>query len=309
MADIVLGAMEFGTRIDEATSFAILDRFVERGGRWIDTANNYCFWQHPSGVGGQSEELLGRWLAARPGIRERVLISTKMGAQPIDPPRGTEAPEGLSSRAVRTAIEHSLRRLGTDRVDLYWAHIEDRTVSLDETVEAFGVLAKRGLAGRIGASNHAAWRVERARGIAASRGWPGWTALQLRYSYVQPRPSAALVSRSHRLVFPETLDYVRDDPALDLWAYSALMSGGYVRADRPFEEAYDHPGTARRMAALAEVAAELGVTRNQVVLAWLLGGDPGVSPIVGATTVERVDEMLDVVKLEPGLRTRLDAAS
>jgi len=309
MADIVLGAMEFGTRIGEAESFAILDRFVERGGRWIDTANNYCFWQHPSGVGGQSEELIGRWLAARPGLRDRVLISTKMGAQPTDPPRGLEAPEGLGASTVRTAIEQSLRRLGTDRVDLYWAHIEDRTVTLDETVEAFGELAAGGLAGRIGASNHAVWRVERARGTAASKGLPGWTALQLRHSYVRPRPGAALISRSHRLVFPETLDYVRADPALDLWAYSTLLSGGYVRADRPLEEAYDHPGTTRRLAVLAEVAAELGVTRNQVVLAWLLGGDPGVSPIVGATTVERVDEMLDVIKLDDALRARLDAAA
>jgi aryl-alcohol dehydrogenase-like predicted oxidoreductase len=308
MADIVLGAMEFGTRIGEAESFALLDRFVERGGRWIDTANNYCFWQHPSGVGGQSEELIGRWLKARPSFTD-VRISTKMGAQPTDPPRGTEAPEGLGGTTVRTAIEESLRRLGTDRIDLYWAHIEDRTVPLDETVEAFGELAASGKAGRIGASNHAVWRVERARGIAAGKGLPGWTALQLRHSYVQPRPGAALVSRSHRLVVGETLDYVRADPALDLWAYSTLLSGGYVRADRPFEEAYGHPGTDRRMAALTEVAAELGVTRNQVVLAWLLGGDPGVSPIVGATTVERVDEMLDVVKLDGALRTRLDTAA
>jgi len=301
--------MEFGTRIGAAESFAILDRFVERGGRWIDTANNYCFWQHPSGLGGQSEELIGRWLAARPGLRDRVLISTKMGAQPTDPPRGLEAPEGLGRATVRAAIEQSLRRLGTDRVDLYWAHIEDRAVPLDETVEAFGELVARGPVGRIGASNHATWRVERGRAIAASKGLPGWTAVQLRHSYVQPRPGAALVSRSHRLVSPETLDYVRAEPALDLWAYSTLLSGGYVRADRPLEEAYEHPGTSRRLAVLAEVAAELGVTPNQVVLAWLLGGDPGVSPIVGATTVERVDEALDVVKLDDALRARLDTAA
>jgi aryl-alcohol dehydrogenase-like predicted oxidoreductase len=308
MAEIVLGAMEFGTRIGEAESFAILDRFVERGGRWIDTANNYCFWQHPSGVGGQSEELIGRWLKRRPAFTH-VRISTKMGAQPTDPPRGLEAPEGLSRPVIRRAIEQSLRRLGTERVALYWAHIEDRTVPLEETVEAFGELVDRGLADRIGASNHAAWRVERARGIAAAKGRPGWSALQLRHSYVQPRPGAALASRSHRLVFPETLDYVRAEPALHLWAYSTLLSGAYVRADRPLEEAYDHPGTTRRTAVLAEVAAELGVTRNQVVLAWLLGGDPGVWPIVGATTVERVDEALDVIKLDDALRQRLDDAA
>jgi aryl-alcohol dehydrogenase-like predicted oxidoreductase len=307
MADIVLGAMEFGTRIGEAESFAILDRFVERGGRWIDTANNYAYWQDPSGLGGQSEKMVGRWLAARPGARDRVLISTKMGAQPTA--RGSAMREGLAAPVVRAAIEQSLGRLGVDRVDLYWAHVEDRSVPLEQTVEVFGELVTNGLAGRIGASNHPAWRFERARQIAAARHRPPWTALQLRHSYVQPRPGATLVSTGHRLTTAETLDYVGDEPAVDLWAYSTLLSGGYVRADRPIEEAYDHPGTTRRLAALAEVAAELGVTRNQVVLAWLLGGDPAVWPIVGASTVERLDEVLDVIKLDAPLRARLDAAS
>ena len=88
MSEIVLGAMLLGTTIDQEESFALLDRFVERGGRWIDTANNYMFWGHPSGFGGQSEEVIGRWLAARPGIRERVRISTKLGGQPTDASRG-----------------------------------------------------------------------------------------------------------------------------------------------------------------------------------------------------------------------------
>ena len=311
MAEIVLGAMQFGTRIGEPEAFAMLDRFVERGGRWIDTANNYAFWDHPSGFGGQSEEMLGRWLAARPGLRERVRISTKTGAQPIDAARGMELVEGLSAPAIRSAAEHSLTRLGVDHIDLYWAHVEDRRVPLEETVGAFGELAERGLVGRLGVSNHPAWRVEQARRIAAGNGVTGWSALQLRHSYVQPRPDAPLISWSHRQVTPETLDYVSAEPDLDLWAYTTLLGGGYERADRPLEEAYDHPGTTRRLAALAEVAGELGVTRNQVVLAWLLGGDPPVWPIVGASTIERLDAVLDAadVKLEPALRARLDAAS
>jgi aryl-alcohol dehydrogenase-like predicted oxidoreductase len=304
MAEIVLGAMLMGTRIAERESFAMLDRFVERGGRWIDTANNYAFWQDPSGLGGQSERMIGRWLAARPGMRERVLISTKVGGQPF-----YQAREGLSAGVIRQGFRDSLDRLGTDHVDLYWAHIEDRSVPLDETVAAFGALGAA--AGRLGVSNTPVWRVERARRIAADLGVPGWTALQLRHSYCQPRPGAPLESWSHKHVHPETLDYVRTDPGVDLWAYSTLLSGGYVRADRPLEEAYDHPGTTRRLAALAEVAGELGVTRNQVVLAWLLGGDPAVWPIVGASTVPWLDEVLDArdVKLGPEQRARLDAAS
>ncbi|GAB1689826.1 aldo/keto reductase [Krasilnikovia sp. M28-CT-15] len=310
MAEIVLGAMLFGTRIGEADSFALLDRFVERGGRWIDTANNYAFWLHPSGFGGQSEQVIGRWLAARPGMRERILLSTKAGAQPTDATRGLDAPEGLSPPVVRAALDASLRRLGVDHVDMYWAHIEDRSVALADTVGVFADLVAEGRARRLGASNTPAWRVERARGLAAARGVPGWSALQLRYTYVQPRPGAELAATSHRLVFPETLDYVRADPELALWAYSTLLNGGYGRADRPLEEAYEHPGTTRSLAALAEVARELGVTRNQVVLAWLLGGDPAICPIVGASTLDRLDEVMDAadLKLGPELRARLDAA-
>ncbi|RZU52398.1 aryl-alcohol dehydrogenase-like predicted oxidoreductase [Krasilnikovia cinnamomea] len=310
MAEIVLGAMLFGTRIGEADSFALLDRFVQRGGRWIDTANNYAFWLHPSGFGGQSEQVIGRWLAARPGMRARILLSTKAGAQPTDATRGLDAPEGLTRAAVGAAMGASLRRLGVDHVDMYWAHIEDRSVELADTVSVFAELAAAGKVRRLGASNTPAWRVERARGLAAARDVPGWTAMQLRYSYVQPRPGAALEATSHRMVFPETLDYVRADPELELWAYSTLLNGGYSRADRPLEQAYDHPGTTRRLAALAEVARDLGVTRNQVVLAWLLGGDPPVFPIVGASTLDRLDEVMDAaaLTLDPELRARLDAA-
>lgn len=272
MTEIVLGAMLFGTRIGEAESFALLDRFVERGGRWIDTANNYAFWEHPSGFGGQSERTVGRWLAERPGMRERVLLSTKVGAQPTDPARGLDSAEGLSAAVVRAAMGASLGRLGVEHVDMYWAHVEDRGVPLGETVGVFGELVADGRARRIGASNTPAWRVERARGLAAGRDVAGWTALQLRHSYLLPRPGAPLESWSHRQVFPETLDYVRSEPALELWAYTTLLNGGYGRADRPLERAYDHPGTVSRSAALAEVARELGATRNQVVLAWLLGG-------------------------------------
>ena len=306
MTEIVLGAMLFGTAIGEAESFALLDRFTELGGRWIDTADNYAFWQHPSGLGGQSERTIGRWLAARPGMRDRVLISTKVGAQPTDPARGLDATQGLSARAVRAAMTGSLDRLGVDHVAMYWAHVEDRSVPLAETAGVFADLRTAGLARRTGASNTPAWRVEQARGLGA-----GWSALQLRHSYAQPRPGAALASWAHRQVFPETLDYVRSTPELDLWAYSPLINGGYGRADRPLEEAYDHPGTTRRLATLAEVARELGASRNQVVLAWLLGGDPPVWPIVGASTVDRLDEVMAAreLKLDPELRRRLDAVA
>ena len=244
MADVVLGAMLFGTRIDQAESMAMLDRFVERGGRWIDTANNYTFWEDPSGFGGQSEAMIGRWLATRPGMRDRVRISTKFGAQPTDAARGLDSAEGLSAPVVRRAAEASLGRLGVEHLDLYWAHVEDRSVPLAETVGALGELVATGTVGRLGASNHPAWRVEQARRIADARGLAGYSAMQLRHSYLRPRPGAGLAESSHRQVSEETLDYVRSND-LALWAYTALLNGSYTQRNRPLQEAYDHPGTSR----------------------------------------------------------------
>lgn len=305
---LVLGTRDFGTRIDEATSMMLLDRFVERGGTWLDTANVYWFPADPSGVGGQSESVIGRWLAARPGMRDRVRISTKVRQQPMIPGKWPESAEGLSHRAIRDAVRHSLARLNTDHLDLYWAHAEDRDVPLEETVAAFGELVQEGTVGRLGASNHALWRVERARQIAAAQKTTGYSALQLRHSYLQPRPGAPLPQPGHRLVTEDVLDYVRTEPDLDLWVYTPLIEGAYTRPDRPLPEAYDHPGTTRRLATLTEVADELGVSRNQVVLAWLRGGDCPVSPIVGVSRLEQLDEALgsDGLALTKEQRRRLD---
>ena len=219
---IVLGAMDFGTKVPEATARVLLDRFVELGGRWIDTANCYAFWNDPSGVGGQSEAVLGRWLAQRPGMREHVLISTKVRHQPLVAHRWPETAEGLSAAAIRTGVQGTLERLGTDHVDLLWAHAEDRLVDLHESVEAFGKLAAAGIARRLGASNHATWRVERARTIARDLGVPGWSALQLRHTYVRPRPDTALPDAGHQLVSLQDLDYAATEPDIMMWAYSPL---------------------------------------------------------------------------------------
>lgn len=185
---IVLGTMDFGTRVDPGQAFAILDSFVAGGGVWLDTANCYSFWTDPSGVGGASERLIGEWLRARPSARDAVRIATKVRQNPLIPHSWPASAEGLSARAVHAGVEESLGRLGIDHVDLLWAHAEDRTVPLEETVGAFGELVAKGVALRVGAANHAAWRVERARSLAREQGVEPWTALQLRHSLVQPRP-------------------------------------------------------------------------------------------------------------------------
>jgi aryl-alcohol dehydrogenase-like predicted oxidoreductase len=238
-----------------------------------------------------------------------VYLGTKMGAEPLVPGGYPVNREGLSAAAIKSAIQGSLSRMGVAHVDLYWAHMEDRSVPVEETVGAFGELVASGLVGRLGASNHATWRVEQARAAARSLGVAGYTALQLRYSYVVPRPGVVVHGHRFGSVSDETLDYATSEH-LDIWAYTTLLEGAYVRADRPLPEGYDHPGTTRRLAVLNDVAAELGVTRNQVVLAWLIGGSPAITPIVRVSTAAQLDEALAGARLTltPEQRARMDAA-
>lgn len=302
-----LGVLAFGTTTDDETGFAVLDRYRELGGTFVDTSNNYAFWVTGS-QGGESEEALGRWLASR-GCRDEMVVATKVGARPTVPGAGLESVEGLSARVIEREVEESLRRLGTDHLDVYYAHVEDRSVPLEETVTAFGACVTRGLVRAIGASNHKTWRVERARALAAQAGLPGWSIVQQRYSYLQPRHDVPLPNGGHTLVTDETLDYVRTE-GLGLVAYTPLLMGSYVRADVPLAEAYDHPGTPRRLGAVREVAAELGATPNQVVLAWLLGHDPQVIPLVGVSSVAQLEENFAALELEldDEHRKRLDEA-
>jgi aryl-alcohol dehydrogenase-like predicted oxidoreductase len=300
--NVILGALSFGTRIDRDSSFRLLDEYVDLGGRWIDTANNYSGWIDPSGHGGQSETVIGQWLAARPGRREQVALSTKTGAEN----RADGTREGLSRDAITSAVRLNLSRLGVDHIDLYWAHVEDRSVPLEEQVTAFGELVADGTAGALGASNHPVWRIERARALARSLGLPGYSAVQLRWSYLRPRPAATLPDSGHVLATEETFDYVRSTDGMRLWAYNTLLNGSYARTDRPLAPAYDHPGTTRRLAALDEVAADAGVSRNQVVLAWLMAA--GVEPIVGVTRSSQVTEAMAArdVKLSPEHLSKLN---
>lgn len=303
---LALGTMSYGTRVDAPTAFALLDRYVERGGRWLDTADNYACWLSPSGRGGTSEATLGAWFRAHPGVRDQVRISTKLGADPVTPGVWPASWEGLSPTAIDRAIGHSLDRLGTDHVDLLWAHVEDRAVDLAAQVSALGALVSSGRAGRIGASNHATWRVERARTLARTAAVPSFTALQLRHTYLQPIPFAPLPDTGHVVASPEALDYAATE-GLDLWSYTTLLGGAFTHPDR-LQDAYRHPDTERRLATLARVAQRYGATSNQVVLAWLLDGSPRVTPIIGPSTLAQLDEAMDArdLHLDEDARAELD---
>jgi aryl-alcohol dehydrogenase-like predicted oxidoreductase len=307
-----LGTMLFGTKVDEATSFAILDRYVEAGGTFIDTADNYAFWVNGT-QGGESEALLGRWRRSR-GVGDEVVIATKLGGRPNVPTNrfGPDV-EGLSAKVIRESSERSRELLGMDRLDLLYAHIEWPSVPLEETVGAFGELVAEGAVGLLGASNHWSWRVERARHLAAAAGLAGYEVLQYHHTYLRQRtdlPTLRSPDGDLGVTSGDLLGYLRDDPALAMVAYSPLLTGSYVREDRPLGPEFDHPGTSARLDALRKVTAETGATANQVVLAWLMGGEVPVIPLVGASSVPQLNESLAAADLDltPDQRATLDAA-
>jgi aryl-alcohol dehydrogenase-like predicted oxidoreductase len=296
---LCLGAMKFGSETDDATSAALLDRFVDAGGTFVDTADCYQFWVEGF-EGHESETFLGRWRRER-GITDEVFIATKLGAQPTVPGTGLETKEGLSAATVAMAAERSRERLGVDRLDALYAHQEDRTVLLEETMGAFAKLVAEGTLGEVGLSNHRTWRLERARAIAADHAWPRARLLQYRYSYLQPRMDIPLQAMGHMHITPELLDFVRAE-ALEgrehtVVAYTSLLWGAYTRADKELEPVYDHPGTPARLAVLDEVVKETGATRNQVVLAWLMDSDPRIVPLIGVSRMEQLEEALEATDL------------
>jgi aryl-alcohol dehydrogenase-like predicted oxidoreductase len=288
--------MMFGTAVDEATSFALLDRFVERGGVWIDTADCYSFWASDSGQGGDSERVIGRWLRARPDLADRVKIATKLGAEPLWAGSWPQRRAGLSRRAMLDAFAGSLDRLGVDAVDLLWLHQEDRTTPIEETAEVLAELAAEHKIRRAGASNHPAWRVERARAHARSLGSVAIDALQLNSTYLRVRPGTRPPGVEHPfgVLSNEQRDYA-EAHGLEVWAYTPLLGGAYDNPDKAIPEVYDHPGNTRRLAVLDEVAAELGATRGQTVLAWHVAH--GVRPMLGGSKPAQLDAALDAVRL------------
>lgn len=308
-----LGAMYFGTTVPRDTAYAILDRYADAGGNLIDTANCYAFWAE-GGTGEESERLVGRWLADR-GMAGTMGVATKVGAAPARPdePYHGGNREGLSAKRINEQFEQSRDRLGLDVIDLYYAHADDRSVPQEETVEAFGTLVQEGSVRALGASNHAVWRLDRARAIAAAAGLPGYRAVQQRHTYLYPRPLNGPVPESIQLAASdELLDYAEVE-GLPVFAYSPLSNGCFTRDDRRPPAApvdYDHAGSGPRLAALRREAAALGVTANQLALAWLTSGPARVVPVLGVSSVPQLDELLAGAELalDPEVRQRLTAS-
>jgi aryl-alcohol dehydrogenase-like predicted oxidoreductase len=305
---LCLGTLPFGTTVEQATSFALLDRFVERGGNFVDTANNYCCWIEGC-CGDESEMLLGRWLAKRTN-RDEIVVASKVGARP-DPARGTQWPanrEGLAPDTVAKAARESLRRLGTDHVDLLYGHADDPTTPLEETLAGFDRLVREGLAGQVGISNQTTDRLIRSRTLALEKGCTPFTAVQQRHTYLRPAPRADFGIQVH--TDQALLSYAAEQPDLTVLAYGTLINGALTHPGRQLPPQYRHSGAGARLLALRGIAEETGATANQVVLAWLMQGPVSVLPVLGVSTLTQLDEALDALGLEltAEQRERLDHA-
>lgn len=281
----ILGTMYYGTRVDRDTSFRMLDMYIDRGFDLIDTANNYAFWI--SGTqGGESELLIGEWLRSRSGRTAK--IATKIGARPTVPGGSIKQIMGLSPDAVRSQFRECLERLGVGSVDLLYAHIDDQSVPLAESLGALNDLIQDGSTASIGLSNFVYPRLKHALATISDLNIAPISALQLRYSALPPAPNGDLGVHvwADDLVRTTLADY-----EIPLVAYSPLIEGGLGGLNRSLPAAFDSEDNLRRRRELAEEAAHQGFTLSQYCLRWLT--DQGITPIVGARTPEQLMEALE----------------
>jgi aryl-alcohol dehydrogenase-like predicted oxidoreductase len=234
----------------------------------------------PGAQGGESERTIGAWMNSR-GVREEMFVATKVGYGYRDVPLGT--PPAL----IQQEIEKSLRNLDVERIDLYYAHLDDRDTPLAETLRTLNDLVAAGKVRHLGASNFRAWRMESAYQISRREGLAPFVALENHHTYLRPRPEA---DWSPGVVMGlEHFDFARAR-GVRLLAYYALLKGAYVRPDRPFWTPYQTEVNRERVTRLERVAADVGATLNQTVLAWMLHNDPAMLPI---TTASRKEHLLE----------------
>ena len=302
IAPLVLGTNVFGWTADEKTSFAILDAFVDGGFNAVDTADVYSRWS-PAG-GGASETVIGNWIALGGGRREKIVLATKVGSEM------GEGMKGLSAKYIEQAVEASLKRLKTDRIDLYQSHRDDADTPQEETAEAYARLVKAGKVRVIGSSNFTPERLKSALDVAKATGAP-------RYESEQP-----LYNLYDRAAFEAGLQKLCIEEEVGVIPYYGLASGfltGKYRSEEDLSKSPRGRGVKRYLdarglailAALDEVSAGHSATPAQVALAWVMA-QPGLTgPIASATSVSQLEELMGSarLKLSTDDLKRLDAVS
>lgn len=297
IAPLVLGGNVFSWTLDKPASFAVLDAFAAAGGTMIDTADAYSVWV-PGHVGGESESLIGEWLKTT-GLRNRMQIATKVGELP------GEGGEKLAPARIAAACEASLKRLGIDQIDLYFAHHDDEDTPQEEVLAAFGKLIDAGKVRALGASNFSAARLKSANEIANALGLPSFQALEPEYNLVSRHTFEGELQEYCVAQNIGAVPYFGLAAGFLTGKYrSAADLGKSVRGRRmtPFIEG---KGMAV-LAAMDAIAEETGATLAQIALAWL-AAQPGVTaPIASATSAAQVDELAGSMELALSV-TQLDA--
>jgi aryl-alcohol dehydrogenase-like predicted oxidoreductase len=285
---LVFGGNVFGWTIDEATSFGILDAFVDRGFNCIDTADVYSVWM-PGHVGGESETILGKWLK-QSGKRDKVVLLTKVGMKMPDG-------EGLSKKWIFEEVENSLKRLQTDRIDLYQSHKDDESTPLDETLDAYAQLIDQGKVRFVGASNYKGARLNEAARVADEKKLPAYVTLQPEYNLYD------------RQAYEQDLAPVAQQLQLGVIPYFSLASGfltgkyqtiedskGKNRGSR-VEKYFDDRGM-KILKALKQVSEETGAQQAAIALAWLLAQPTITAPIASATSITQLESLFAAVDLK-----------
>ncbi|WP_433239588.1 aldo/keto reductase [Streptosporangium sp. CA-135522] len=296
---LCLGGNVFGWTADRDASFAVLDAYAEAGGNFVDTADVYSQWV-PGHSGGESETIIGEWMAARRN-RDRIVVATKVGMLDSRP--------GLSAANIRAAVEDSLRRLRTDHIDLYWAHIDDAETPLEETLGTFDSLVREGKIRNIGASNYGPERLAEALSISERDGLARYGVLQQPYNLMERGYEGALrdVVVSAGLTSTPYYGLARGfltgkyQPGVEVDSPRAGQASKYLATERG----------PRVLDALGKAAATHGVAPAAVALAWLAAQPTVAAPIASARNVEQLKPLLAVAGLtlsEDELAT-LDEAS
>jgi aryl-alcohol dehydrogenase-like predicted oxidoreductase len=288
IAPVVFGGNVFGWTADKKTSFDLLNSFTEAGFNAIDTANSYQTWV--PGNTGRSETIIGEWMKAR-GKRDEVVLITKVGS---DIGQGKK---DLSARHIVVAVEESLRRLQTDRIDVYFSHWHDPTTPYAETLGAYDRLIKAGKVRAIGASNHDATQLRDALAVAAAEGLPRYAVVQPEYNLMD---RAGFDGPLRELVMAEDIGVI---------SYFALargfLSGKYRSKDdlgqSPRGGSIDRYLTARGFAilgALDVIAAKHGVKQADIAIAWIIARKGITAPIASATSLEQLDSLINAARIE-----------
>jgi aryl-alcohol dehydrogenase-like predicted oxidoreductase len=287
---LVFGGNVFGWTIDEATSFAVLDAFVDHGFDAIDTADVYSAWA-PGNQGGESETILGKWFKAHPGVRDKVKLFTKVGSD-----MGGAGHKGLKPQWIHQAVEHSLQRLQTDSIDLYFSHWPDPETPYEETLGAYAELLQAGKIRSVGCSNLDAAQLAESLRVAKAKGLPAYQVLQPEYNLYD------------RKTFDGPLRDLCLEENIGVVTYYSLASGflsGKYRSEADLNKSKRGGGIAKYLDArgleildvLEAVAADHQAKPAEVALAWLIHREGVTAPIASATSVEQVESFARAVTL------------